>query len=221
MEEVLRNSEGNDSFFYIFMIALVILAIGSNVFKKNLSYIFSSDHGIIVDNSILFIFFGILFFSISGGLFLNSVNFEQLNYRWLVEVNKTNLIDNIIIYSFLCFAVIVIRFSLSIITIFIFNLKIKLQIYFLLRLRHIIILSFILIVLAIIIRYIDINRQELYILLKIISTIALFGFIFLIIKKLIYLNHHTEILYYYIILYLCILEILPILVVGKLLIISS
>lgn len=220
MEEVLRNTQGNDSFFYVFMAVLFVLAIGNNLFKKNLSLLFSNNFETAVDNAFLFIFCGILLFSMSGGLFLNSI-FQKFNFEGIPEITNSKLINNILISSIFCFAFIIIRFIWTIITFFVLNVNPNIEFYFLLRLRYILFLSFFLLVLSILIKYLRISELELNILLSSIAIIILSGFILVLFKRLFYLNRTTDIPLYYIILYLCALEILPLFIIGKILIISG
>ncbi len=219
MEELLRNTQGNDSFFYVFMVVLVILAIGNNFFKKNRSLLFSDEFETSVDNSFLFIFCGILLFSMSGGLFLNSI-FQKFHFKWFLEVTDSSLINNILVSSFFCFLFLVIRFIWAGITFFVLGINLNTEFYFLLRLRYVLFLSFILLILALFIKYLNISFLHLKYLLSFIAFILFSGFLFTLFKRLIYLNHNTDIPLYYIILYLCTLEILPILVISKILIIS-
>ncbi len=219
MEELLRNTQGNDSFFYVFMAVLVILAIGNNFFKKNLSLLFSDEFETSVDNSFLFILCGILFFSMSGGLFLNSI-FQKFHFKWFLEITNSKLIDNILISSFFCFLFLIIRFVWTGITFFILGIN-NTEFYFLLRLRYILFLSFILLISSLFIKYLNISALNLMYLLSFVVFILFSGFLFTLFKRIVYLNHNTNISLYYIILYLCALEILPILIIGKILIISS
>lgn len=222
MEEIIRNTQGNNTFFYVFMVVLVILAIGSNLFKKNLSLLFSDDFETDVANSFPFIFCGILLFSISGGLFINSVFQKlQLDIQWDFNITNFTFINNLLITSFFCFLFILIRFFWTVTTFYVLHVKINIEFYFLLRLRYILFLSFTLLTLAIIIRYMYIDYISLYNLLSFVGLLVLLGFIIVLFKRFIYLKNNTDIPLYYIILYLCALELLPIAIIGKILIISS
>ncbi|MFV0530917.1 MAG: DUF4271 domain-containing protein [Flavobacteriales bacterium] len=217
MEEVLRNTEGNNSFFYIFMAVLVVLAIGRNLFKKNISFLFSDNFETSVDNAFLFIFCGILLFTMSGGLFFNSI-FQKFHFEWIVKITPSKLTNNILVSSIFCFLFVIFRFVWARIAFFVLGVNPNTEFYFLLRLRYILFLSFTLLILGILIKYMNINDLNLEYLLVSVSFVVFLGFMFALYKRLIYLNRHTDIPLYYIILYLCTLEILPLLVVSKILI---
>ncbi len=222
MEEIVRNTQGNDSFFYVFMVVLVILAIGSSLFKKNLSLLFSDDFEIAVDNSILFIFSGILLFSMSGGLFVNSI-FQQFQFdiEWNLKITDFTIINNLLISSAFCFLFLIIRFVWAMIAFYVLDVKINTEFYFLLRLRYLLFLSFTLLTIAIIIRYMNMDHTNFCYLLYFVAITTFLGFMVVLVKRFIYLKDNTDIPLYYIILYLCALELLPIAIVGKILIISS
>lgn len=202
------------------MTILFILAVGSNLFKKNLTFLFSSDFQVSISNSFLFIFCGILLFAISGGLFFNSIS-QKFNLELIPEITSSRLIDYVFIPGAVCFAFLMIRFLWASLTFFVLDVNPNIEFYFLLNLRYILIFSCVLLILVILVKSLIISDLQWFVLFFLVGSIMFLGFIVLLYKRLIYLNDNTNIPLYYIILYLCALELLPILVTSKILIVRS
>ena len=214
MQEIIRNTQGNTHFFIVLIAVLVILAVSSALFSKNTAHLFRDDFNKLSYNNIWFTAGSTFLYVFSVVLYISSI-FQKFNFSVKHQLVASNTWNTIGFATLFILGLLIIRFIISILGFYIIGIKTDYSQYGIIAVRYFVLASICFLFFALLIKYapfsLDFQKTLLYISI-IISSIL---FIYLEINQFLYIRKLSKIPSYYIFLYLCTLEILPLLVIGK------